>query len=64
MLNCEVARMSLKEMTDEVSGVESLYHYNKNLTLLNKFINSVEELLKNNSIKQTPALFKPYEKGD
>lgn len=53
MINCDDARSNLDDVIDYRS-VESFKR-------LHDFIDEVEALLKHNSIKQTPALFKPKE---
>lgn len=54
-MNISDARIAL----DNVFTSNSIKDY----ILLMKFLYEMETLMKNNSIKQTPALFKPFDKG-
>lgn len=58
-LNIKEVRMALAELSYHDVWKDSEHQYR----LVEEFINSVEELLAHNSIKQTPALFKPVDKG-
>jgi hypothetical protein len=53
-VNIEEARSALNKL----SCYNLYFDDDKSVELLESFINEVESLLKNNSIKQTPALFK------
>lgn len=57
MLNVEVARKALGVLAPKDKQQRQAFQE------VDAFITSVENLLKNNSIKQVPALFKPREKG-
>jgi hypothetical protein len=58
--------MNIQEVDDAldslICGLPTAEHYDKEIKIISSFIDEVEQLLKNNSIKQTPALFKPFDR--
>jgi hypothetical protein len=59
-LNIEQARIALNTLY----ASEGEYDKWKAYPIIEEFINDVEKLLKRNSIRQEPALFRPFDEGD
>lgn len=56
-MNIEEARRAVETLDSGEQGEA----YHSAYWCLHSFIDEVEQLIKTNSIKQTPALFKPFE---